>query len=66
MTRVLTWKDEGRTGPARLYPCLEAYETAQRGVPYGSPLPGRDLGWVTRAAARRLAREHDATFREGP
>lgn len=63
-TKVLTWKDEGRKGPVRLYICLEQLEQATKGVDYGTPLPGRDLGWHTRSEAFRLAEEHGASFLE--
>jgi hypothetical protein len=64
MTRILTWKDEGDAGPTRLYACLELLEHANRGVPYGTPLPGQDLGWQTLKQAKKLAKQYDAVFQE--
>lgn len=65
-TPVLVWKDEYEgTGPTRLYPSLEAYETHHQGIPWGTRPPGKSLGWMTRTAAKQAAEEHNATFKEG-
>lgn len=62
--KIVTWKDEGATGPAWLYPSAEAFAVVQRGLPYGVQRPGRQLGWTTRAKAQKLAALHAALFKE--
>lgn len=62
---LVTWKDEGDTGPVTTY---SADARSQRHAlrEYGSPLPeGQvDSGWMTRSAAVKLADLVGADFEE--
>lgn len=69
----VTWKDEGRRGPATVVDpdAVKAWRVAQGldpdgwGIPFGSNPDGiRDLGWLTRAQAKRTADNLGLRFEE--